>query len=74
MTKKKEDAPDAQQGGGDKAKGPETEASENLPEVEVICEGRLGPLLLKKGDRTSDPRYVKLLDDPRDLVRAFRRP
>lgn len=40
--------------------------------VEVICEGFLGPKLLKKGDRTSDADYVALLDDPRDLVREVK--
>ena len=37
--------------------------------VEVICEGFLGARLLKKGDVTSDPEYVALIDDPRNLVR-----
>jgi hypothetical protein len=54
--------------GGEKQ--PEKKPEVEVTEVEVICEGTLGPKLLKKGDRTSDPEYVALLDDPRDLVRA----
>ena len=30
-------------------------------QVRVICEGTLGPKLLKKGDVTDDPRYVAVL-------------
>jgi hypothetical protein len=33
--------------------------------VRVICEGTLGPLLLEKGDITSDPRYLGILKNPR---------
>ena len=36
--------------------------------VRVICEGFLGSNLLVKGDVTSDPDYVALIDDPRELV------
>lgn len=42
--------------------------------VEVTCEGRLGPKLLEKGDRTDDPRYVALINDPRNLVRVIEQP
>lgn len=40
--------------------------------VEVVCEGFLGTLLLKKGDRTSDPEYVALIDDERNLVKLVK--
>jgi hypothetical protein len=33
--------------------------------VRVICEGTLGPKLLRKGDVTDDPEYVALLEDER---------
>jgi hypothetical protein len=48
---------------------PQPPAPEPRIFVEVICEGVLGPKLLKKGDRTDDPDYVKLLGDRRGLVR-----
>ena len=52
----------------DQAKG---EAAKKV-KVEIISEGRVGPLLLKKGDVTDDPDYVALLDDTRDLVREYK--
>jgi hypothetical protein len=41
--------------------------------VEVICEGTLGHLLLKKGDTTGDEEYVALLKTKRGkmLVREI---
>lgn len=36
--------------------------------VEVMVDN-LGPKLLKRGTMTSDPQIVKLLNDPRKLVR-----
>lgn len=36
--------------------------------VRVICEGYLGTQLLVKGNETSDPEYVALLEDDRNLV------
>jgi hypothetical protein len=36
--------------------------------VMVVCEGALGRKLLKKGDITDDPEYVKLIGHPRKLV------
>jgi hypothetical protein len=47
---------------------PAPAASERI-RVEVICNGFLGPKLLRKGDITDDPAYVKLIGDPRRLVR-----
>jgi hypothetical protein len=40
--------------------------------VEVVCEGVLGTQLLKKGDTTSDPEYVALIDDERELVKKVK--
>jgi hypothetical protein len=48
------------------AKGKTGDESEVL--VEVLVDN-LGPRLLQKGDKTSDPEIVALLDDPRELVR-----
>jgi hypothetical protein len=36
--------------------------------VVVVCEGVLGRKLLKKGDTTDDPEYVKLIGHPSKLV------
>ena len=45
-------------------------AQDGVVQVEVICEGVLGPRRLTNGAITADHEYVALLDDPRDLVRA----
>lgn len=43
------------------------EAEAKMPkQVRVICEGTLGPKLLKKGDVTDDPEYVGLLESQGD--------
>lgn len=41
---------------------PKTEVKEKKVRVEVICEGILGPLGLKKGDITDNEQYVRLLE------------
>jgi hypothetical protein len=50
-----------------KEKGP---AASKAPvkKVRVICEGVLGTKLLKNGDTTTDPEYLALAGDSRDLV------
>ena len=47
---------------------PKVEPPKKKVKVRVICEGYLGTALLQKGDVTSLPDYVALLDDDRDLV------
>lgn len=56
--------------------GPDSTNAPAITRVEVLCEGRLGPRLLTKGDVTDDPRYVALFDDPRKahLVRPVTDP
>src|SRR5262245_27058325 len=54
--------------------GASADAAPNAPpaasqRVEVLFNGRLGPKLLTRGDVTGDPDYVRLLGDPRGLVR-----
>lgn len=70
--------PDQKDQAGNKQK-PGPEDGTNAPaitRVEVLCEGRLGPRLLKKGNVTDDPGYVALLDNPRKahLVRPVTDP
>lgn len=48
-----------------KAEAEKAEAEAKAKKVRVICEGTLGPQLLKKGDVTDDAEYVALLGTKR---------
>lgn len=63
MAKKDEDktTPASDVGKGDGAKDTPSPELKKAKQVRVICDGKLGPLLLEKGDVTSDPRYVAIL-------------
>ena len=52
----------------DNAGGQPPAAPKKVVRVRVICEGVLGKKLLPKGTITSDPAYVALLGDPRNVV------
>ena len=53
----------------EEAKGaPPPPARAKPKRVRVICEGVLGSKLLKKGDVTGDPEYVKLIGHRANLV------
>lgn len=43
----------------------DADAKAKVKKVRVICEGTLGPKLLKKGDVTDDAEYIALLGTKR---------
>src|SRR5215212_9542683 len=66
--KKKADADAKKKADADAKKKADADAkaAETPKRVRVICEGTLGPKLLKKGDVTDDPEYVGLLESQGD--------
>lgn len=66
--KKAADAEAKKKADADKKAKADAEAKEKAAkpkQVRVICDGTLGPKLLKKGDVTDDEEYVALLDSER---------